>query len=527
MYTLAKMFEEATIQPIPPEFYNIPIVHPVWGSPVTPRKHQIEGLNLCFQGTRTGLYDEQGTGKTLIAQAFLAWQAVVGNRAVCLMPPVLLSQFRDSFLKGFTDIEKLISCEIYRGTPKKRQALVNAWEGNWPDLVLMTYDMFREEWPIFSHYQALVADEARVLGNHENRTYREMQAFMGKPGEKYALVMNGTPDNTDLSSLFGYIDFISPGIYVSRLHFDTLHVNFKRMPVRLAGGKIREVRTIAGFKNVEPLWRNFYQSSRRVLKSQVLELAAKNIIPWSFELSAKHYEKYREFVEGKLLVFDDDTILDGTTSSALRTHAMQSVVHAEILGVKEISEVVNQVQVICDMTDLSSTKVFVLAHYQKTVELLSQTFQAYNPAILYGPTAHRNEEEKDKFLHDPTCRMLIANYLSGGVGLNLQDVCYTAIAVEPVGSPGTFEQACDRLHRSGQKSQVNVYVLMPKGTAFIDTVKLMTKRKLVNEQVVSRAQLMDSLLGRSTDLDEVRKEATPRLQPDEDVEGVASGWETV
>lgn len=533
-YTLRQYFEEAQVSPIPEWFGDVPILHPVWLTPMQPRWHQVTGLNLTFSADymRSALYDEQGTGKSLIAQAFGIWQGAVDNGTVCIMPPILLGQFRDALLASFPGIEKHLRVEIYRGTPKQRQKLVNAWEqDNWPHIVLMTYDLFRAEWPIFSHYESLVMDEAKVLGNDENKTYAAIQAFMGRIGDKYSVVMNGTPARTNLRSLYGYINFITPGTYRSKLHFDMKHVVYKKLPVRLAGDRKREIRVVDHFVNTDELYLNLYKNARRVEKKQVIEIPEKNIIPFKFDLSPAHHEAYTAFVKQKVLIFPDNTILDGTNSSALRNNAMQAVIHTDMLQVAEESAVFEAIEEIFEATGIEETKVFLLAHYQKTVEALAKRFEKYKPAVIYGPTSHRNEAEKDRFLKDPECRIAIANYVSGGVGLNLQDVCYTAIAVEPTGVPGDFDQAVDRLHRSGQQHQVNVYVLLPKGTVFVPTVATMTRRKTETSGVVSRQQLLAELLGEETavleqtavEMEKSSEQSSEEGQSSDD-ENVAPGW---
>lgn len=495
MYSLAKYFEEAQVDVIPPWFSEIPVQHPVYEEPLQPRWHQVTGLNLAFASMRSALYDEQGTGKTLISQGFCIWQAAVDNGCICLMPPVLLGQYRDSLLGSFPGIDKHVKIEIYRGDKKKRKKLMASWANdNWPGIVLMSYEMFRKEHMLFSHYEALVMDEARPIGNPDNKTSQAIEQFMGNFGDKYAMIMNGTPARTDLSGLYGYVKFISPEIYRSRMHFNTKHIVFKKLRVTVDAERMRDVQVIDHFVNTEELYANLYHNARRVEKQEVMELPLKNLIPYKFELEEDHYDLYRQFVEQKLLVFEDNTILDGINSSALRNSAMQAVIHTDMLQLKSESAVFAAIDAILEGLDLDKTKVFLLGHYRKTIEALAERYSNYNPAVIYGGTGN-NEKEKDKFLKDPSCRMAIANYESGGVGLNLQDVCHTAIVVEPTGVTGAFDQAVDRLHRSGQKRQVNIYLLMPKGTVYISVVASMTKRRAQIRGVVSALQVKNELLG--------------------------------
>lgn len=537
--TLYRYLEEARVERIPEAFKEVVLWDVAHNTYLKPRWHQVTGLNLCFLAERTGLYDEQGTGKTLISQAFAAWQGMVGNKVICLMPPVLIGQYMESFLGTLKGIDKLLKIEAYVGILKKRQAMVTKWDKDgWPDILLMTYDGFREEGHAFwEEYNALIMDECRILGCEDNIVYGRIMEFMGPYGCKYGLAMNGTPAKNNLAGLYGHIKFVSPWIYKSKVDFDIQHVNYKTIPVRLKNDRIRDTKVIDSFENVKDLYLNLYTNARRVEKREVLELPAKNIIHFPVQLSKKHKEAYDQFVTSRLMIFDDNTVLDGSTSSAMRQNAMKAVVHSEILQLKEETAVFAAIDEIIEQTGIWATKVFLLCHYRKTVEKVAAHLKKYNPAVIYGGTSNP-EKEKNKFLKDDTCRVAVANYVAGGVGLNLQGVCYTAICVEPTTVPGDFDQACDRLHRSGQKEVVNIYVLMVKATIFITAVSSMVKKKLYNSSVVSKAQIERELMGEdlsdlAKDADEIEasnernkfeEEEAGELPTAPDPEPLAKGW---
>ena len=128
------------------------------------------------------------------------------------------------------------------------------------------------------------------------------------------------------------------------------------------------------------------------------------------------------------------------------------------------------------MIPLEETKVILFANYKESVKQLAKRYEKYNPAILNGDVSNP-EAQKNKFLKDPTCRMLVANPESAGVGLNLQSVCYNAIFVEPTGIPGDFKQALERIFRTGQKFQVNCWILKAMETISPNAIKNMYLRE--------------------------------------------------
>jgi len=495
--TLHKYFEEALVLEIPEWFKEVTVdIRDAYGSPCRPRWHQVTGLNFCFNQTRTALFDEQGTGKTLISQAFALWNAAVGNKVICLMPPVLLGQYRDSFNDTFVGADKKVKLEVYRGSISTRRELRNRWEHEgFPDIILMSYEMFLKERNLLPRPDCMVLDECKVLSNPENKTAEAIQDSLGKFGDSLALILNGTPANNMLNDLYGYIKFLTPWVYISRLHFDNIHSEYKSMKIRLKEGKSRSVRTVDKFKNLEVLFKNLYTAARRVEKAQVAELPAKNLITVNVELEEEHYYRYETFFEQRMLEFADDSILDGSTSSSFRQLALQSVIRPDILGLEGESQVVKLAKEIARQTIEAGKKVFILCYYRETVEILKKAFKDYNPAVIFGGTSN-SEKQKEKFLKDPECKVLVANYLSGGVGLNLQSVCHTAICVEPITVPGIFDQACDRLHRTGQIENVDIYILRAKGTIFVKAISGMLKKRDINSKVVKPVDLMAEIMGK-------------------------------
>lgn len=521
-YTLAKMMEEAQILNFPDWFNSINIVDPDGiQEDFKPRWHQITGLNLGMIYDRAGLYDDQGTGKALISQAWAIWNAGVGNKCVCLMPPILVGQYTYNLIHTFIRIQDKLKIASYGGTKGRRQKLINAWDKEgYPDIVVMSYQMFMKEWALFQGYSAAVLDEA-CLANENSKTSEAINSFMGSPGDKNALVLNGTPAGNDLTALFGFIQFVTPGVYRSRLHFNTLHVDFKDIQIRVnKGGELstREVKVVDKFRNLDLLYSNLYKQARRVMKSQVLELKEKNIIPFSFDLSEKHEEMYLKACTEMLLEFDDGSILDMTTSAKLRSNAMRSIMHPSILGVNEDSAVLDALDCILESA-LKKSKALVFCHYRDTVELLAEHLKKLNPAVIYGGS--NTEKNKEKFLKDPTCQVAVVNWTAGGIGLNFQSVCSEVIAAEPTTVPGQFDQATDRAHRSGQKDVVNVYVLMPRKTLYVKAVANMTKKGKSNYSVINRAAFLAELRGEA----EAEQQAAPEQEKAQEV--LATGWQPV
>lgn len=504
-YTLADYYFEAGVDPSPPWASNIVLANSRTGEPMRPRWHQITGLKLTFQfpNLRAALYDDMGTGKTLIAQAYAIWNAWAGNRALCLMPPVLCDQFMRSLVKTFPGINQHLKLGLYRGNVKRRNTLVGRWyPENIPDILCTSFHLFREEFMLFEsmfNSEVLVIDEAKPLTGTESQIRDAIDRFMGPEGEKAALIMTGTPTYKDITDLYGLIRFVTPQVYTSRMAFDREHVKYAQITTRGKNRKgqlvDRPIQIVDSVHNLAKVYDNLYLQARRVEKKDVLELKPIEEITREFSLSDEHRKLYKKLVDERLLIFPDGSMVDITMSARVRATCMRAVSDPRTyLQLDEDSAWAEALDELLEEINVKKNKVAIFAYYRGTIELMEKRYKELKPAVIYGGS--NSNKEKEKFIGDPKCRLLIANYESGGVGLDgLQEVCYHAISAEPITIPGLYKQARDRLWRSGQKESVLFYSLVALKTIYVKTVKDMLERESQNLQAVSREDLSRELLG--------------------------------
>lgn len=498
-YNLKMYFDEAKISDLPEWFDKIILRHPDIED-YRPRFHQVTGLNLPFIHSRSALFDEQGTGKTLPAQTMMIYHAAVGNKALAMMPPTLLHQFRKSFYETFEGIDEYIKIDTYHGSIPQREKMAKGWLVEPPQIILTTPDCFRAEFKIFDQFEVnvLVCDECKYWSNSETKIATAIEWYMGEYGSRILFGMNGTPAKNNLADLYGYIRLLTPWVYRNKRDFYAQHVNEIMVPTRFRkNGQLveKEVRVIDSFKNTGVLKKNIMLQARRVEKKDVLELPKKLIIPREFKLSPKHNKAYQHFCTAKFMEFDDGTAISGEQTATMRQIARQAIMQPDILHIDEESEVMSQIEELFDELDVDNNKIMIGAFYRETIERIAAKFAKYNPAVIYGgQTRSKNTKGEIKFKEDDTCRIVVMNYISGGVGLNFQKSHYS-ISAEPTTVPGDFDQWTDRQHRSGQKCEVTCYVLIPKNTIFVRDVQKMRRKRIVNDSVMSARDLRAELLG--------------------------------
>lgn len=514
----------------------------------TPREYQVLDLNHMASNTRSGLYNDPGLGKTLPAQAHVLWLVAQGNKAVCLMPPVLVQQFYESFNGNYLGVSAFVSISTYSGNLASRVKLLQEWDrSGWPQVVLCSFDLFcgksRKElqslvktrlkhaekrasgegreitrserleieklspadelgvdtW-LRKGYNHLLIDEATAVKSPNSDLHRAVARFVGedpKTGNGLVL-MTGSPVENELTDLYGLIKLTWPDRYSSSRHFEAVHCNTVDFQIKKVVNNrtvTKRIPKIIGYKNEEYAYRSLYQYGRRVTKKDGgLNLPPRIMSEIQVRLSKPHQELYNQLAEERVLEIGDK-VIDATTASSLYMKSQRILLCPELFHDEETKgpwKAENTLLTALDelVRSLGGRKLLVSAWFTDSIHALAKRYAKLNPAMIYGEvTGSAREQQKAKFIEDPTCTMMICNPRSGGVGIDgFQTVCSYLAVIEPVAIPGLLEQTLSRLHRSGQTAEsVNVYLF----TA-LSTVAVRLRNSLVNKESSANKVVRDA-----------------------------------
>jgi len=485
MGTLADYFRSAGLPAVPSFAEDIHMRF-------KPFDHQVGDLTHMAQFTRSGIFNEPGTGKTLSMQGYGLWLAAQGNKVVYIMPPILTSQFHGSLARSYPNYDKHISCGILQGTPKQREKLIDSWGVNWPDLLIMSYRMFVDYHVQMKEqhgYTCVVVDEATAVKTASSQLHNAVKIFAGKQDESNGVVLvTGSPVDTNVMDAYGLIAIITPDRYGSKRMFDRMHCIYAiGTPFQM----------VLGYQNYPVLNQSLFAQGRRIKKADVSDLPPRLITEIQVTLSKPHRELYKRIVEERIAEIGD-RVLDMTEQSALYQGVQRIVLNPEQFTDQVIeSEALVELDALLETLD--GKKVVIYAWFQSSIEKLQLRYKHLNPATLYGKTVgSKREGEKMKFINDPTCKLIIANPRSGGVGVDgFQDVSSHVVFAEVCPFPGVFQQAIDRLHRTGQKAEaVNVYILVPAGTIAVKLRNDLIKKDYQQELAVQdKRAVLTALMG--------------------------------
>ena len=488
MKTLADYFKKAGIGVSAP-----------WQSKLTlnplkiPEPHQVDDLKFLGKFARAGLLHKPGAGKTLPVQAYGLWLAPLGNKVIYTMPPALMEQFKASFETNFPGFQKHCSLHIFDQSPKVREQHLTRWKKEgFPDFMVLSYVAFKQYHALLAKqgYSALVVDEATAVKHTSSNLHKCVRDFVGSTQNTNGLVlMTGTPVETNVEDCFALIHLLDPFIYGSRRAFDRAHCIKVTIPISKGN---RVIEKITGYKNLDALHRNLYRYCRRV---DVKTSEPYRVSEVPVTLSSAHRRLYHALVNERLAEIGDE-VIDLTTQQSLYQALQKAIVDpSQYSEVPIESSLLNTLDTLID--SLEGRKVLVYAWHTDVVKLLAKRYEKLNPAMLFGETVGGKDSQRLKFVQDPTCRIMVANYKSGGVGVDeLQTVCSHMIFAQYPQAPGLFQQAVGRLARKGQSERVTVYFPVVKGTLSVHFRNELLRRDELQEAVVlDKRALLKQLMG--------------------------------
>ena len=253
------------------------------------------------------------------------------------------------------------------------------------------------------------------------------------------ILLTGTPLSSP-GDIYGYSRFLYPS-WLTKGIFEAHHVeeyDFFGKPIK--------------WKNQDKMQEVVMHNSCRVQQEDVLtDLPEIFYEPFVYELHPDHQKIYTKVVNEKLLELKNQQDISFNNASAAAA-ALQQV----ILGVEKYAKSESEAEKLRQkiaglevidytMTKIGDEKMIIFAYYQKSIEVMMDHCknQGWNPTEISGRISN-NQKSIDKFKTDPTCKVIIIQVISGGSGLEFQDVCRNVLFMEFPKLAKDFRQAVNR-----------------------------------------------------------------------------------
>lgn len=494
-------------------------------------EYQVKGFNALVKHRFLILADDAGLGKSFMASTAMEAKKKMGelNRGIVLCKASLIYNWRD-------EIHMHTNCKavVLTGSIKERAKMFSALakDDSWTFLI-MSYETYRisiANVQLLDNYKPLdfcLVDEAQKVKSPESR----IGVVIHYIPYRFRYVITATPlINTPLEA-FNYLKFGS--IFKS----DFTWWDFKQRYAEWGGRNNKEV---IMYKNMKEL-RKALQSNmlRRLKKDKLKELPDVTFKTVNIGMTPKQMKLYNAI---KKDIIEDlaDTSLEKVPAQLAKLIRLQQVVDSPAL----IGDSVNSSKIealdemLEELVEGGGEKVIVFSRFRELINILSERYKKYNPAIITGDvnaqgytevaavrklksilgsewdtlnTQERREliekemasdrqREVYRFQKDDSCKVFLGSSGACREGLTLTAATHV-IFLDCEWSPAYVEQAYSRAHRIGQKNAVNVYYLVCTGTIDEHVQKVLHRKESMAQTMV---ECIEDGGGRLSEIGETR-----------------------
>lgn len=437
---------------------------------------QREAIETCSLWQRLANFSEVGCGKTVMATGTSLIKGC--DTTLVTVPPILIPQWVE-WLRGFQ-----MPVVRYKGTPTQRKAMTLAGQ-RW---IVMSHAIFRDDFQrVYAELSGtprleIIVDEAQAVKNASSVLYKSVI----KLGAGHDIqLLTGTPTNKPADG-YAYCKIKTPEVYRSQGHFENVHIaerDFFGSPTK--------------YQNLELLASNLALQTVRFTKEEVFGYDLQPIFdPKPYDLDPKHLKLYDQLVEEQLLLLPDGGKIDATTATKLY-HASQQIVcnWSTFSGNdKDRSAIYDMVDEVIEETqclDPAHSKLIIWTHYKMTSRsMLAYLNQRWADSTVAAYSEVNSDRSIERFMKDATCRILVAQPSSAGMGLNPAHLCSEVLFVEASTMPMQIRQAIGRVDRKGQRVRPTIRFASAVGTI----QKYLYSRLSSNDDMVMQIEnLRDSL----------------------------------
>jgi len=395
--------------------------------PFEPFAYQYEGIAWLFSQKSALLADEMGLGKTMqtITAIRLLLRAGQANKILLCCPKPLIPNWQREF-QAWAEELPLVTIE---GDGARRQML---WNMQGTVILLCNYELLVRDMEAMGEqlpqFDLMILDEAQRVKNRGSRTSETARRIP----RKRSWALTGTPIENrpeELASLFEFLEVVPPHAtpdirqltalskdYILRRTKDLVMTD---MPPRLDRDE---------HIDLTPAQRYAYDVAEKEGVIQLNEMGDSISIQHVFEL---------------VMRLKQITNFDPLTGESTKFDRLEA-----------------------DMEEIAASggKAILFSQWTSTIDWLQERMARFNPLVYHGriPMPKR-EPILAQFKNDPGANLLMMSYATGAVGLNLQFAGYVFL-FDRWWNPAIEDQAVNRAHRIGQKSQVIVTRFISKDT---------------------------------------------------------------
>jgi ERCC4-related helicase len=436
--------------------------------------YQTEGVAFLASRGRALLADDMGLGKTLQAISAASWLVEnAGVRKVLVICPASLKH------QWAREVEKFTahSVQIIQGAAENRFVQYRA------DALffIVNYELTVRDLSVINDTlkpDLVILDEAQRIKNWRTKIASTIKLI----SSRYVFVLSGTPLENRLEDLYSLLQVVDARVlgplWRCLLEF---HVTDER-------GKV------IGYRNLSELRRRIASVMLRRNRSLVSDqLPDRTEVRLDIPLDNKQKELHdsamsaagqlAQIAKRRPLTPGEQNRLMAALQQARMTCDAAGLVDKKTQGSPKLDELSRLLEELCLQ---SNRKAVIFSQWALMTEMVESLVRAMGLGCVRlhgGIPSHKRGELMDKFQHDDAVQIFISTD-AGGVGLNLQSAT-VLINLDMPWNPAVLDQRIARIHRLGQKQNVQIFLLLAEDSYEQQVAKLVKGKRDLFDNVIS------------------------------------------
>jgi len=436
----------------------------------------------ALRKTSYALFLEMGLGKTAIAVAIADHrkQHNIINKVVIICPLSVVWNWKEEIEKFST-----LSPEIYIAHGNNRKKIIHQFEKSKEySFLIMNYDIITDDLPV-GYTTLLIFDESTRIKTPEAKRTKVSMALSIQT--QYKLILSGNPITNSLLDVWSQFYILDNGEAFGdsywkfrREYFYADYMGWHWFP---KDNTVKYIQSAVENQSIIIKKKDAIDLPEKIYEKRVIEFTPEQKKIYDDIAEKLYHEFEQDEVTANLAVTKIMKLMQITSGFVLSdTSQIHDIGSPKIDIVKELIE---------DM-DINNNKIVIWAHFVFTIKRLEKELNEHNPLTLYGETKNY-QEVIDKFNKEDKHRILIANPLSGGLGINLT-ISNNVIYYENSYSVESRVQSEDRTHRIGTKNNV-LYVDCIIANSIDETIKKAISSKINIAKMVVKSNFKDIAYG--------------------------------
>lgn len=435
--------------------------------------HQVAAVAAITVPSLKGLalFDEQGTGKTIVALAAFDRLRMLDKlqRLLVVAPKSVVGAWH-SDCKSF--LGQCYSVATVTGSSPKRKKIIQTYH----DILLVSYDAAVREQGLIRMIIAaqpmaymLVVDESYFVKNPKTARARMIGAI--RPFCERALVLCGTPAPNSSVDIVNQIDIADGGVaFAGR--------SISKDPEEAHA-------TIAQTLDQTILLRRLKEDVFPNLPSKQLERVLVDLTP----IQRKLYDQARDRLAISIRSIDDREFTRNLGSFLAKRAALLQIcsnpssidpLYSENpakLGALDI--------LLRELIATRNRKVVIWSFFRRSLQAIAERYGYYGLVRIDGSISRIEDrlEAIDRFQNDESVRLFLGNAAAAGAGITLT-ASHHSIYESFSNQAAHYMQSVDRVHRRGQTDVVTSYILLARNTIETREFDAILKKERAGSQLL-------------------------------------------